>query len=123
MTTINYGKNVSAALDALCLHGEITAMELMNSAGIDRRSAHAALNNLATRTKSGQKRAHIVRWVHDHEGARKYPRAVYALGDKRDAPKPKRDVKATKRAYYDRIRSKTLMNSVFNLGLQWRAGK
>ena len=56
-----------------------------------------------------------------HKRARTYPRAVFAMGDKPDAKKPKADQLAVKRRYYARLKSRTTMNSVINLGMHWRA--
>jgi hypothetical protein len=100
----------------------MTAMELAEYLGIARYDAHAVLNRMNKRTKAGLKRIYVVRYIYDHDGARKYPRPVYAIGDKPDAKKPKANQLAVKREYYARLKSRTTMNSVFNLGLQWRAG-
>jgi hypothetical protein len=121
LSSLNRGCRVVAALAALVEHGEITAIELSDYLGIGRYDAHAVLKKLATPTKAGVKRAYIVRWVWDHEGAKKYPRPVYAPGKKSDAKRPVADQLANKRAYYHRQKKLATMNSVFNLGIQWRA--
>lgn len=121
MSSLNRGCRVIDTLATIVEFGEITAIELTEYLGICRYDAHAVLKRVNQRTKAGLKRIHIVRYIHDHEGARKYPRAVYAMGDKPDAKKPKADQLANKRAYYHRLKSRTTMNSVFNLGMQWRA--
>lgn len=121
MSSLNRGRRVIATIAALVECGEITAMELAEHLGITRYDAHAVLNRMNKRTKAGLKRIHIVRYIDDHDGARTYPRAVFAMGDKPDAKKPKADQLAVKRRYYARLRSRITMNSVFNLGLQWRA--
>lgn len=121
MSTLNRGCRVIDTLATLAQLGEITAMELAEHLDIGRKDAHAVLRRMNQRTKAGLKRIHIVRYIHDHEGARMYPRAVYALGDLPDAPRPKSSVKAIKRRYYQRLKSRTLTNSVFNLGMKWRA--
>jgi hypothetical protein len=119
--TVNRGPRVVAALAAIVEFGEITAMELSEYLDITRYDAHAVLRRMNKRTKAGVKRIYIVRFIDDHDGARKYPRAVYAMGDKPDAKKPKADQLRVKREYYARLKSRTTMNSVFNLGLHWRA--
>lgn len=121
MSSLNRGQRVIDTTATLVQFGEITAMELAEHLGITRYVAHAVLNRMNKRTKAGLKRIHIVRYIDDHDGARTYPRAVFALGDKPDAKKPKADQLAVKRRYYARLKSRTTMNSVFNLGLQWRA--
>ena len=121
MSSLNRGQVVIDTTAAIVEHGEITAMELAEYLGISRYGAHAVLNRMNKRTKAGLKRIHIVRYIHDHDGSRKYPRAVYAMGDKPDAKKPKADQLAVKREYYARLKSRTTMNNVFNLGMHWRA--
>jgi hypothetical protein len=121
VSSLNRGCRIIAATAALVEHGEITAIELSDYLDIGRYDAHAVLKKLATPTKAGVKRAYIVRWVWDHGTARKYPRPVYAPGDKRDAKRPVADQLANKRAYYHRKKKHATMNSVFNLGIQWRA--
>lgn len=121
MSSLNRGQRVIDTLAAIAEFGEISAMELADYLGIGRYDAHAVLNRMSKRTKAGLKRIYVVRYIHDHEGARKYPRAVYAVGDKPDARKPKADQNAVKRAHYARAKSRATSNSVFNLALHWRA--
>ena len=121
MSSLNRGQRVIDTTAAIAEFGEITAMELAEYLGITRYDAHAVLNRMNKRTKAGLKRIHIVRYIDDHDGARTYPRAVFAMGDKPDAKKSKADQLAVKRRYYARLKLRTTMNSVFNLGMQWRA--
>lgn len=121
LSSLNRGQRVIDTTAAIVEFGEITAMELAEYLGITRYDAHAVLNRMNKRTKTGLKRIHVVRYIDDHDGARTYPRAAFAIGDKPDAKKPKADQLAVKRRYYARLKSRTTMNSVFNLGLQWRA--
>lgn len=121
MGALNRGKRVIAAIAAIAEFGEITAMELAEHLGVTRYDAHAVLRRMSKRTKAGVKRIHVVRYIHDHDGSRKYPRAVYAMGDKPNAKRPKADQLKVKREYYARAKSRTTMNSVFNLGVKWRA--
>lgn len=121
MTCLNRGKRVTDTTAALVEFGEITASELAEHLGISRYDAHAVLNRMNKRTKAGLKRIHIVRYVDDHYGARRYPRAVFSIGDFPDAKKPKANQNEVKRRYYARLKSRTTMNSVFNLGMNWRA--
>ena len=114
MSSLNRGQRVIDTTAAI-------AMELAEYLDITRYDAHAVLNRMNKRTKAGLKRIYVVRYIDDHDGARTYPRAVFAMGDKPDAKKPKADQNAVKRRYYARLKSRTTMNSVFNLGLHWRA--
>ena len=122
MSSLNRGTRVVHTHAALAEHGEITGLELAEQLGIDTKVAHVTLQRMATRTKAGIKRLHVVRYDFDHHGAKCYPRPVYALGDKPDKQKPRADQNARKREYYHRVKGRTIMNSVFNLGIQWRAG-
>lgn len=121
MSSLNRGQRVIDTTATLVQFGEITAMELAEHLEISRYDAHAVLTRMNKRTKAGLKRIYIVRYIFDHDGARDYPRPVYAMGDKPDARRPKSDQLAVKRRYYARMKLRTTMNSVFNLGLQWRA--
>ena len=117
MTTTNTGKNVIRALEALQEFGRMTAQEFADWADISRYDAHAVLIRMNKRTKAGDKRIHIADWSHEHDGARRYPRPVFVLGDGRDKPKPKADPAANRRRY-DAKRDKTFrMNSVFNMAM------
>jgi hypothetical protein len=121
LSSLNRGQRVIDTTAAIVEFGEITASELAEYLGVTRYDAHAVLNRMNKRTKAGLKRIHVVRYIDDHDGARTYPRAVFAMGDKPDAKKPKADQLAVKRRYYARLKSRTTMNSVFNLGMHWRA--
>lgn len=64
------------------------------------------------------KRIHITTYVFDHEGQRRYPRPVFALGDYPDAQRPKPDRKATRRRYDEKRKAMVTNNFVFNLARQ-----
>lgn len=121
MSSLNKGRVVTKTLAALADIGEMTAMELAEYIGIGRYDAHAVLRRIAQRTQKGLKRVYIVRYVYDHDSSRKYPRAVYALGDKQNAARPKADQLKVKREHYQRTKKRATMNSVFNLAAHWRA--
>lgn len=117
MTTTNKGVLVTKAWEALHEFGKITAQEFADYADIGRYDAHAVLNRMAKRTKDGLKRLHIADWTHEHDDARRYPRAVFMVGDKPDKKKPKPDLRDNRRRS-EASRNKTLrMNSVFNMAL------
>ena len=117
MTTFNRGPHVIKALEALHEFGRMTAQEFADMVDISRYDAHAVLIRMHKRTKAGDKRIHITDWVYGHDGARRYPRPVYALGDQRDKPKPKADPKANSRRYEQGKNRMYRMNSVFNLAM------
>jgi hypothetical protein len=117
MTTTNTGKHVIRALDALKEFGRMTAQEFADWADISRYDAHAVLIRMNKRTKAGEKRIYIADWVYAHDGARRYPRPVFVLGDGRDKPKPKPDIKAIRARYEANKNKKFRMNSVFNMSM------
>jgi len=117
VTTLNTGQHVIKALEALNEFGRISAQEFADWADIGRYDAHAVLVRMSKRTKAGVKRIHIADWTHGHDGARRYPRPVYALGDQRDKPKPKPDVAANRRRYEQGKNKMYRMSSVFNLAM------
>lgn len=100
--------------------GELTAMEAAEAFGVTRHTAHSAMHRLNTPTAGGLQRAYIKRWVYEHIGSRRYPRASYAAGDKPDAPKPKPDEKRNKAVYWAKRKKRivTAAPSVFALGAQ-----
>jgi len=117
MGAANTGLLVKKALEAFAEFGKITAQEFADYADIDRYAAHAVLNRMIKRTKAGEKRAYIAGWVHSHDGARRYPRAVFALGDKPDNLRPKPNIGENRRRSEAKRNAKFRMNSVFNMGL------
>ena len=117
MTTTNKGVLVTKAWEALHEFGKITAQEFADYADIGRYDAHAVLNRMAKRTKDGLKRLHVADWTYEHDDARRYPRAVFMIGDKPDKKKPKPNLRDNRRRS-EASRNKTLrMNSVFNMAL------
>lgn len=117
MTTTNTGPHVVKALEAFNEFGRMTAQEFADWADISRYDAHAVLNRMNKRTKAGDKRIHVIDWTYGHDDARRYPRPVYALGDRIDKPKPKADVAANRRRYEQGKNKMYRMNSVFNLAM------
>lgn len=117
MTTTNTGPHVVKALEAFQEFGRMTAQEFADWADISRYDAHAVLNRMNKRTKAGDKRIHVIDWTYGHDDARRYPRPVYALGDRIDKPKPKADVAANRRRYEQGKNKMYRMNSVFNLAM------
>lgn len=111
-----YGKTTDQILSLLS-EQEMTLAEICEQTGQSKQNISALLRRLNVVTPRMPKRIYIVRWVHDAIGARRYPRAVYALGDKPDARKPKSDIKAIRKRYEERLRKKWSGASVFNLGI------
>ena len=117
MTPLTSGTLVSKAWEALQEFGQITAQEFADYADIGRYDAHAALNKMNKRTKAGIKRIYVADWTYNHDDARRYPRAVFKIGDKPDKPKPKPNIKENRRRS-EASRNKIIrMTSVFNLAM------
>jgi hypothetical protein len=117
VTTTNKGRHVIRAIEALQEFGRMTAQEFADWADISRYDAHAVLIRMNKRTKAGEKRIHIAAWIYEHDGARRYPRPVFAVGDRRDKPRPKADPAANKRRYDAKRNKMHRMNSVFNMAM------
>ena len=117
MASTNTGFHVIKAYEALHEFGKITAQEFADYADIGRYDAHAVLNRMAKRTKAGVKRIHIANWTYGHDDARRYPRAVFMIGDKPDKPRPKPDVAANRRRSELKRNTTFRMNSVFNMAM------
>ena len=117
MSTTNTGPYVKKAYEAFEVFGKLTAQEFADYADIGRYDAHAVLNRMNKRTKAGEKRIYIVNWTYDYDNARRYPRAVFMLGDKPDKPRPKPDVRENRRRSENKRNTTFRMNSVFNMAM------
>lgn len=120
------GSIVRQIMRMLDEEGPMTRAEICLRLGRVKDEIAAVVTRLNKRSPVCGKRIYIKEYVYDMEGERRYPRAVYAIGALKDAPKPKADPKEVKRQYYQRSQLKLRANSVFNLGLtrsQLRASK
>jgi hypothetical protein len=117
MGTTNTGFHVIKALEAFAEFKRITAQEFADYADIGRYDAHAVLNRMNKRTKAGEKRIHVADWTYEHDDARRYPRAVFMLGDRPDKPKPKPDIRLNRQRSAHKTAKAIRMSSVFNMGL------
>jgi hypothetical protein len=115
MSSTNTGSHVIRAFEALREFKRMTAQEFADYADIGRYDAHAVLNRMNKRTKAGEKRIHVADWTYEHDDARRYPRAVYMLGDKPDKPKPKPNIRLNRQRSEHKILASFRMSSVFNL--------
>jgi hypothetical protein len=111
-----YGDRVRVILDTLAEYGPMTMNEVREIVNVPKNSVAATLSSLHRNRPQMGKRIHVKTYVFDAEGSRRYPRAVYALGDLPDAIKPKSDEKEIKRRYLQNRKRKYTMNSVFNMG-------
>ena len=115
-----WGAVTQLILQMLAEEGPMTRAEICRRLGREKDKVAATVTRLHRRTPAVGKRIHICEYVYDMEGERYYPRAVYALGDKLDAKKPKADQLEVKRRYRERHKKRYTANSVFNLGLTRR---
>jgi hypothetical protein len=106
---------VAAMLAALEELGPMTGSELCEAIGSTHVESGRMINIITHAGKTVPKRAYVQGYTYDGEGQRRYPRAIYALGDKPNVPKPKRDVAANSRRW--RERKQMRVNSVWALGL------
>lgn len=116
-----YGDSVANILRLLGEVGPMTRAEICQQlGGVDRMNISAIVTRMNRPSKTIPKRIHIARYVFDHEAKKRYPRAVYALGDAPDAKRPKPNPNANKRRYQEGLKLRMTANSVFNLGLTRR---
>lgn len=117
MTTTNTGMHVIKALEAFVEFKRMTAQEFADYADIGRYDAHAVLNRMNKRTKAGVKRIYIADWTYEHDDARRYPRAVFMLGDKEDKKKPQPNIRLNRQRSETNRNAQFRMNSVFNMAM------
>jgi len=117
VTRRGYGATVLAIEIVLSQQGPMTRSQIENELGVGRAQVSAVLTRMRRRDKSGVKRIYIKSWQHTHEGGRRYPRAVYAIGDKPCKQKPKSDIAGNKKRYLAGKRATLKANFVFHLGL------
>lgn len=115
-----YGYRVAKVIETLQTFGPMTSTELALNFGCDRAELTGVLTRMQRPGPNTPKRIHISGYVYDTEGCRRYPRAMYAVGDKRDAKKPERDLKANRARYQQSRKSRCTTNSVFNLAVSMR---
>lgn len=112
-----WGATVLAIEIVLSQSGPMTRSQIEDELGVGKNQVSSVLTRMRRRDKSGVKRIHIKSWQYTHEGGRRYPRAVYAIGDKPCRQKPKPDLMANKRRYIAGKRGVLKANFAFNLGL------
>lgn len=114
---IPYGETRNRILAAIEESGGMTRAEIEKAVGLSREHVSVVVSRLNKAGAKGPKRIYISHYVHDQEGAKKYPRAVYCLGDNEDAKKPKTDVNKTRREWAALRLRRFKNSSVFNLGV------
>ena len=112
-----YGFLVKQIEKALCELGAMTGAELCQELGVEKAELSAVVSRMAKASKTLPKRLYIVGYTFEHETHdKRYPRAIYALGDLPDKPKPKPSWIDNVRRYSANKRKRLTGNSVFNLG-------
>lgn len=114
-----YGELVSAILKVLTEYGPMTRTEVCQTLGEDRMKIAAVFTRLNRTGDETGKRIYVVGYTDETEGSRRYPRAIYSIGDKPDAKKPKVDRSVVARRYRENLKKRRL-NSVFALGMTRR---
>lgn len=113
------GEIVLGILALLDEHGEMTRGAMCRALGRERMAVASVVSRLNKPGATVPKRVYITCYVYEDDEGRRYPRAVYARGDKPDARKPKADRAAVAARYLARNRSQVA--SVFDLGRPGRA--
>jgi hypothetical protein len=120
MAAAAWGVTVSRVEWALTEYGPMTRAQLQELLSLDGNQISGVISRMSKRGKDGVKRISIKAWVYDHDAARRYPRAVYALGDRKNARRPRASRAETARRYKGKKKALNTMNFVFNLGLSER---
>jgi hypothetical protein len=116
-----YGYLVKQIEKALSELGAMTGAELCQELGVEKAELSAVVSRMAKASKTMLKRIYVVGYTFEHEiHDKRYPRAIYALGDLPDKPKPKPSRIDNVRRYTANKRKRLTGNSVFNLGLPRR---
>jgi hypothetical protein len=97
-------------------NGPATASEVADALGISRKHAAAAAHVLLQTSPVHGQRAHVIGYVWDHEGARRYPRPVIAPGPGKSVKRPKVDLQARYKREYQARKNRSI-SSVWSLGL------
>lgn len=111
-----YGSIVEKILKAIEEEGPMTRSEIEQAINYPKSDTGAVVSRLSRPGKTIPKRLYIQGWTDDSENGRRYPRAIYALGDMPNKTKPRRNRKEVASRYRKKIRMLAKTNSVFNLG-------
>jgi DNA-binding Lrp family transcriptional regulator len=97
-------------------HGPCTASELAFKLDIERSNLKNSLRSMKQSNTKHKQLVYVCDYTsHDESGGRTYPRAVYALGSKPDAVKPKPISMAEKKRRSRQAKKRINFNSVFNI--------
>lgn len=110
-------------IEALKEYGPMTVRELARLLNVPRDNISSLVNWLRVPTPQYPvKRVYMCEWTYDDEEcANPYPRPVYKLGSKPDAPKPAPLTRKEKaKQQRDRMRNRNRCTSVFNLAAGYK---
>lgn len=123
MTSLSsrYGAATARVIFAFEDAGPMTSHELAKYLDVSQQYAAAVISRLVRPSEKppGPKRLYVSCYVFDAESSRRYPRAVYSLGSKEDARKPRPNRAEVKARYLRGVKSRAI-NSVFALGMTER---
>ena len=115
MKTAAPGELTAAVITYLQECGEGTRAEIARSMGRHTSKIGSVLHRMLHKTDTLPKRVYIKRYTHFDDAGRYYPRPVYALGDKKNALKP-RALSNGEHARNHRERRKLRAPSIFIAG-------
>ena len=112
-----YGSTVQQITTLIMQLGPLTREEICVHLNMDRMNVSAVISRMNKASVATPKRLRITGYTSDSEVSRRYPRAIYDLGDKPDAKKLNRKAnRRESRKRYDKKRAViNTMNFVFNL--------
>lgn len=87
-TAASYGLIVKKIMDGLTEHGPMSRTEASAKLGISGDTLSAVFSRLSKPGKKALKRIHIKDWKTEIKHGRPYLRAVYAIGNKPNKPRP-----------------------------------
>lgn len=106
---------IEAILQALKDYGPMTRVDIELTLGLTKEQTSKLMSCIVNASPRKPQRAHILTYVEDQEGQKRYPRAVYAYGPGPIAQKPKRNPNAIQKRSRDKRKLLLATNSVFNL--------
>lgn len=108
--------NTQRILRMLAELGPMTRLEICRELEPNAQNISSLVSALLREQPCNPRRVHISGWICEIEGGRRYPRAIYALGDKPDAKRPRPMKRAEIVARYRAaLCAKYRANSVFHL--------
>lgn len=110
--TAERGTIVRAILRLLYEEGAMTRAQICEKLGRPKDEIAAVVSRLNKRSPVAGKRIYVRNYVFVNDGERRYPRAVYALGDKTDRKRPEPNVQLVKKRYWSGV-MQSIVDDVF----------